>query len=125
MPPWESASVPSNSCSAISVRHGRSGTPTTSCVPSCGTWDARRLGAVHPRGENDREKAEVFAQCRSGAISVLIGSTEKMGWVPTSSIVRSHSTTSTVLGVPRTSNNERAGSSGRGTSTQMSRSSDT
>jgi N12 class adenine-specific DNA methylase len=28
---------------------------------------------------NDREKAEVFAQCRSGAISVLIGSTEKMG----------------------------------------------
>ena len=28
---------------------------------------------------NDREKAELFAQCRSGAISVLIGSTEKMG----------------------------------------------
>ncbi len=28
---------------------------------------------------NDREKAELFAQCRSGAIAVLIGSTEKMG----------------------------------------------
>jgi N12 class adenine-specific DNA methylase len=29
--------------------------------------------------KNDREKAELFAQCRSGAVSVLIGSTEKMG----------------------------------------------
>ena len=28
---------------------------------------------------NDREKAELFAQCRSGAVAVLIGSTEKMG----------------------------------------------
>jgi N12 class adenine-specific DNA methylase len=28
---------------------------------------------------NDREKAELFAQCRSGAVGVLIGSTEKMG----------------------------------------------
>jgi hypothetical protein len=29
--------------------------------------------------KNDREKAELFAQCRSGAVAVLIGSTEKMG----------------------------------------------
>jgi hypothetical protein len=28
---------------------------------------------------NDREKAELFAQCRSGAVAVLVGSTEKMG----------------------------------------------
>ena len=28
---------------------------------------------------NDREKAELFAQCRSGSVTVLIGSTEKMG----------------------------------------------
>jgi N12 class adenine-specific DNA methylase len=29
--------------------------------------------------KNDREKAELFAQCRSGAVAVLVGSTEKMG----------------------------------------------
>ena len=29
--------------------------------------------------KNDREKAELFAQCRSGSVGVLIGSTEKMG----------------------------------------------
>src|SRR5665213_1424140 len=29
--------------------------------------------------KNDREKAELFAQCRSGSVGILIGSTEKMG----------------------------------------------
>ena len=39
---------------------------------------AEAVRFVH-EARNDREKAELFAQCRSGAVAVLVGSTEKMG----------------------------------------------
>jgi len=39
---------------------------------------ARSVRFMH-EARNDREKADLFAQCRSGAVAVLIGSTAKMG----------------------------------------------
>jgi hypothetical protein len=39
---------------------------------------AERIRFVHD-ARNDKEKGELFAACRNGRISVLIGSTEKMG----------------------------------------------
>jgi N12 class adenine-specific DNA methylase len=39
---------------------------------------AERIRFVHD-ARNDKQKAELFAACRNGRISVLIGSTEKMG----------------------------------------------
>jgi hypothetical protein len=39
---------------------------------------ASRIRFVH-EANNDRKKARLFAACRSGAVSVLLGSTEKMG----------------------------------------------
>jgi len=39
---------------------------------------ARSVRFMH-EAKNDREKADLFAQCRSGAVAVLIGSTAKMG----------------------------------------------
>ena len=56
------------------------GTPTTSCAKGSSARgipkDAVRF--IH-EANGDQAKADLFAACRSGAVSVLIGSTEKMG----------------------------------------------
>jgi N12 class adenine-specific DNA methylase/SAM-dependent methyltransferase len=40
---------------------------------------AERVAFIHDAGSNDEARARLFARCRDGDVSVLVGSTEKMG----------------------------------------------
>ena len=69
-----------NWCSATSAPPDQAGTPTTNSAPSSPPAACRRekIRFIHD-AKTDRDKARLFAACRTGAVAVLIGSTEKMG----------------------------------------------
>jgi len=96
---------------------GPAGTYTTNSVTSSppAGYPANPSGSS-TRPRTDRDKAQLFAACRSGSIAVLVGSTRRWVSAPTSRTGPSPCITSTPPGGPPTSRSGRDASSARATS---------